>query len=237
MTVLAYGPDPTDVIGRRVMAWIADSFISYGVLIVFGALFGIWDDLGETAYVSMAAVGDPTALIVLVVFTILWALVRMVLVAEYGWTPGKLIFGLRVVVWDGRPPGYGKALVRAVVFGLGESLLGCIYWLGALAFAFSSRGHRQPADFAANTYVIDAVYLGRLIMPADGRVAAGPESVTAEELAAFRSGEGATVVPPPGKKSTEPFFDKGRDTYVVFNTKQDRWLQFDKVDGTWGPLQ
>ena len=128
------------------------------------------------------------------------------------------------------------AFLRSAFFGIGEGLFGCFYDLPALACAMGTAGHRQPADLIASTYVIDAVYLGRLIMRHDKRVSAGPESVTADEMATFVKQQ-TGVAPPPGKKITEPFYDKGRDTYVVFNTKRDEWLQFDKAANEWISLR
>jgi uncharacterized RDD family membrane protein YckC len=43
-----------------------------------------------------------------------------------GQTPGKLMLGLRVVGASGRPPSYGRALLRALVGGLGIALAGSV---------------------------------------------------------------------------------------------------------------
>jgi uncharacterized RDD family membrane protein YckC len=43
-----------------------------------------------------------------------------------GQTPGKLMLGLRVVGATGRPPSYGRALLRALVGGLGIALAGSV---------------------------------------------------------------------------------------------------------------
>ncbi len=40
-------------------------------------------------------------------------LVQVALVARLGWTPGKLVIGLRVVAADGRPPGWTRAAARS----------------------------------------------------------------------------------------------------------------------------
>ena len=234
MAVLAYGADPTDVVSRRILAWIADAFITYGVLVIMGWIFGIWGEMAAAG--GDASLVNPETLLLYFGSALAWSLVSMVLVGKYGWTPGKLIFGLRIVCWDGRPPGFGRAFVRAIVFGFG-SAFSCFYYLPALLIAQSSTGHRQPADFAASTYVIDVVYLGRLIMRHDGKTAAGPKSASAEEIAQHTGQAAADIAPPPGKKITEPFYDKGRDTYVVFNTKRDCWMQFDKASSSWEPVE
>ena len=53
-----------------------------------------------------------------------------------GQTPGKLITGLRVVGATGRPPGYPRAMARALVGLLGTGLVG----LGLLPMAFDPAG-------------------------------------------------------------------------------------------------
>jgi uncharacterized RDD family membrane protein YckC len=53
-----------------------------------------------------------------------------------GQTPGKLVTGLRVVGASGRPPGYLRAMARALVGLLGTALLG----LGLVPMAFDPAG-------------------------------------------------------------------------------------------------
>ena len=43
-----------------------------------------------------------------------------------GQTPGKLMTGLRVVGASGRPPSYGRAMLRALVGTLGIALVGAV---------------------------------------------------------------------------------------------------------------
>jgi uncharacterized RDD family membrane protein YckC len=53
-----------------------------------------------------------------------------------GQTPGKLITGLRVVDAGGRPPGYPRALARALVGLLGVAVVGA----GVVPMAFDPAG-------------------------------------------------------------------------------------------------
>ena len=238
--VLSFGPDPTDVIGRRILAWIVDAVILGAVMVLAAILYfqasappeGFATTREQEAFAE-AFVFDLYP--VWIVTGLAYALVRILLVGLYGWSPGKLFLGLRVVGWDGRPPGFGKAAIREFAVWLLDSFLGCFYWLVGLGFMLGSRGHRQPADFAARTYVIDSVYLGRLIMVTQGKTRVGPESVRADEAEELLRSSGLPV-PPPGKRMTEPFFDKGRDTYVVYSKKEDAWMQFEKSTKSWKPL-
>jgi uncharacterized RDD family membrane protein YckC len=237
MTVLT-GPDPTDVVGRRVAAWFIDGLIGYLVSIAIIYAIGIPQSLERNPEQV-----DPNQalafLLSLLVIAVVMFVIRIILIGVYGWTPGKLIMGLRVVRYDGRPPGLGRAAVRSLVDGVGQGFLGCFYDIPALFFAMSTAGHRQPADMAANTYVIDAYYEGRLIIRQGDRVIAGPPSLHREEMAEALREQGipTPVFIPPDGRITEPFYDKNLDTHVVFSKKRNQWLRFDKKRDTWEPIE
>ncbi len=237
MALAAYGPDPTDVVGRRALAFLLDGIIDYAVIGLIMWSLGLYEPQNQLDPASTNQSPDVLKLwLVAGAGMVLWSLLKMVLVGIYGWTPGKLVLGLRVVRFDGRPPGILKAFVRQLVMGLG-SWFGCFYWIPALYVATTTQGHRQPADFAGGTYVIDAHYEGRLILRSGGKTHAGPPSVTREEAEElFRSQGIAAPTMPAGQRPTEPFFDKARDTYVVFSQKRGEWLQFDKTTDSWQPL-
>jgi uncharacterized RDD family membrane protein YckC len=224
---------------------LVDYLISYGLLLVWFAMFGTpLQELEEPSQVSgQATVQVDSATIISAFIGILavslgWFVCKAVLVAYWGWTPGKLMLGLRVVRWDGRPPGLPRALLRSLVDTFGQGLLGYLYQLPALFFMMTTAGHRQIADYAADTFVIDAYYQGRLIIATGNKVIAGSKSVTKEErqqiLAAAGAGEGGFKAP--GGKITEPFYDKRLDTYVVFSPKRNDWMQFNKEAGVWEPI-
>jgi hypothetical protein len=127
--------------------------------------------------------------------------------------------------------------VRELVNTVGQGLLSCFYDVPALFIAMNTVGHRQPADMVAQTYVIDSYYLGRLIVRRSERTAAGPPSVKREEMEELlrESGVPASFVPP-NAKITDPFYEKSLDTYVVYNSKRETWLKFDKSTNTWSPI-
>jgi RDD family len=168
--------DPTAVMGRRVAAWVVDSII---ILAPSVALFtndleyleesdldqsgmdfcedymdreeGVCVDAGDRVYFSDGVPVAPWA-----VFLGLSVLIYVLIQGLKGWTPGKLLFGIRTVAGDGRAPGIGRAIVRwlfLIVDGLCAGLVGFIV-------ALTSRGHRRVGDMAAKTFVVGGQYMG-----------------------------------------------------------------------------
>jgi hypothetical protein len=172
--------DPTAVMGRRVAAWVVDSVI---ILAPSVALFtsdleyleesdldqsgidfcedymdqeeGVCLDVGDRVYFSDGVPVAPWAL----AFG-LGVLIYVVIQGLRGWTPGKLLFGIRTVAGDGRAPGIGRAIIRWLLFivdGLCAGLVGLIV-------ALTSKGHRRVGDMAAKTFVVDNKYMGQPIV-------------------------------------------------------------------------
>jgi uncharacterized RDD family membrane protein YckC len=237
MSTITTGPDPTKVVGRRVVAWILDDLLAAVGYAIVASIFGLTrvpsTGPGSDAYNTWLV----QALFAQLVWVGVVFVIRGALVGLYGWSPGKLLLGLRVVDFDGRPPGLAKGYVRELVNTLGTGLFGCFYDLPAFIIANNSAGHRQPADMAAQTYVIDSYYFGRLIIVRSGKAGAGPPSVKREEVEGLlrQSGVPDSFIPPHGK-ITEPFFEKSLGTYVVYNVKRGAWLRFDKATKTWSPI-
>jgi hypothetical protein len=172
--------DPTAVMGRRVAAWVVDSII---ILAPSVALFtndlqyleesdldqsgmdfcedymdreeGVCVDAGDRVYFSDGVPVAPWA-----VFLGLSVLIYVLIQGLKGWTPGKLLFGIRTVAEDGRAPGIGRAIIRwlfLILDGLCAGLVGFIV-------ALTSRGHRRVGDMAAKTFVVDGQYMGHPIV-------------------------------------------------------------------------
>ena len=171
--------DPTAVVGRRVGAWIVDSVIVLAPAVVLftsdleyleerdldqsGVDFcedfmdqeeGVCVDAGDRVYFSDGLPVSPW-----LVALGMSILIYVVIQGLRGWTPGKLLFGIRTVAEDGQPPGIGRAIIRWVLFivdGLCAGLVGFIVML-------TSRGHRRVGDMAAKTYVVGSQYAGHPI--------------------------------------------------------------------------
>ncbi|MGH9111013.1 MAG: RDD family protein, partial [Acidimicrobiales bacterium] len=174
------GGDPTAVMGRRVGAWIVDSVIVTApavALFTNGLEYIQEDDLGQsgedfcddfdnqTDGVCIDAgdrvyFDDDVPVAPWLVALGLGLLLLVVLQGLKGWTPGKLLFGIRNVGEDGRPPGIGRALIRwllLIVDGLCAGLVGFIV-------ALTNKGHRRIGDMAAKTFVVGKEHAGQPIV-------------------------------------------------------------------------
>lgn len=240
----AAGGDPTRCVWRRFFAWLADGLINLLIAAALLQLLGIDIERERTTgtVFDFSPEGSPGAYGAFVFVSVLVFVVNVVLVGKLGWTLGKLLLGVRVVGWDGRPPGLGRALVRALVFGIGQGVFGCFYLLVALYTMTSTKGHRQPADYPAGTWVIDNWYVGRMLVEGPHGMLAGPPAVTRDDAEKILRQQGspqaqATQLAVPEVKTTKPYYDKDRDTYVVWNEGRKSWMQFDKKRGDWVPLR
>ena len=121
--------DPTAVFGRRVVAVLLDLIIVFSLL----ALLWLASFLGS-----------------LLIFVVLQGLT--------GWTPGKLITGIRTVKADGSIVGIPKAFVRWILLIVdgqpcGLPLVGFITGL-------TTQGHQRVGDMAAKTFVVTRAAVG-----------------------------------------------------------------------------
>jgi uncharacterized RDD family membrane protein YckC len=238
---IADGPDPTASVMRRIIAWVVDELLLFAVV-----AFAIWvtpvtfvdhaPAPGVTYYVPE---GSNAAILVFVLLPVIFWFGDFVwLQGVRGYTLGKFVLSLRTVRFDGRPAGMWRAFVRSFVLSLGIGIAGCFYMLFALLMVVLTRGHRRLGDYLAGTFVIDAYFEGHLISTTTGRATAGPRSLYASEVS-------EAVTKPGGDRSAveaklrpnDPVYDKERDTYVVWNERQERLLAFDKAAKTWKPVE
>jgi hypothetical protein len=172
--------DPTAVMGRRVAAWVVDSVI---ILAPSVALFtndlefleeseldqsgmdfcedymdqeeGVCVDVGDRVYFSDGVPVAPWA-----VGLGLSILIYVLIQGLRGWTPGKLLFGIRTVAEDGRAPGIGRAIIRWLLLIVDDLCAGLVGFIVAL----TSKGHRRVGDMAAKTFVVGSQYMGHPIV-------------------------------------------------------------------------
>jgi uncharacterized RDD family membrane protein YckC len=85
-----------------------------------------------------------------VAWVLLCAGIFTVTEAHFGWTPGKLLLGIRVVGLDGRSCGFGPSVVRNVLLMV-DGLL--TYLVGTMAIALSEKQQRV-GDLAAKMLVV-----------------------------------------------------------------------------------
>ncbi len=135
---------------RRVLAYLLDLLLCYGVLavlvllIALAALGASLDDLeGESAKLG-------TGVVLLLVFAAQWGYF-VAWEALRGASPGKMACGLRVVTTTGRPIGFAAAALRNVLRAADALPTGYAVGLGAMAL--TSRFQRL-GDLVADTMVI-----------------------------------------------------------------------------------
>jgi uncharacterized RDD family membrane protein YckC len=212
--------DPTGVMGRRIGAFALDALL--GLLLTLLAILatgGLTEERGATSCTQFpgtlclaldqrVVTGTTATTWSILLVPLLYALVFSVVVQGLtGATPGKAVFGVRVVDAEGRRPGLGRAAARTVL--LLVDLLPCCLPLVGLLTASTSAGHRRVGDMVATTFVLDRRDAGR---PLERPVpAAAP----------------APYAPP------EPQWDPARNTYVVWDPTRGTWLAFDSAAGLW----
>lgn len=232
--------DPSAVVFRRFAAALLD-------YVIVGALY-----LGGVSLVGVDLVADPTnpggyrwegdttsVAWFFFLTTGYWVLTAVVCQGLLGWTPGKLIWGIRLVGWDGRPPGLARAFAHAIVVSLAIGVFGCLGAVVLLAFVAFNKVHRHPGDMLGGTYVVDAWSMGRVMIRTSQGLQAGPPAVTRSDVVdAFGAERAAAILAEPdvGGRPTQPVYDKQRDTYVVWRPKQEQWMEFDKASNAWRPL-
>lgn len=138
---------------RRALGMAIDTAVLALVLAVLGVTLGLTPTLA-------AGEGEATVLY----------LVNLLLQVGYywvwnsiGWSPGKRVVGLRIVVEEGGPPGVERGFARTV----GSLVSGLVFLLGYLWALWDARTQTWH-DKMAGTYVVIAS------PREDGRTGAGP---------------------------------------------------------------
>jgi uncharacterized RDD family membrane protein YckC len=264
--------DPTAVFGRRVVAALLDlALIFVPVVLLITANFeylevddlrvgaaqfcdtyqeqrdGVCAEIGDRVYFTDAG-NDREGLLG-------WAgaiLLFVILQGLTGWTPGKLITGIRCVREDGRPPGILKALVRWLLWIVD----GFPYFLPLVGFivGLTTVGHRRVGDMAASTFVVGRSSAGSPIVvpgltaPAPPAGYAGAWGAPPPDPGGATTGWGPAVDPsssgwasptppvaaPPTPGTDAPQWDEARGTYIQWDSKQGAWMQWDEATRAWG---
>jgi uncharacterized RDD family membrane protein YckC len=208
-------PDPTKVVGRRVLAAILDAFlVVVPALLLLTARFeyleiddlptsadrycdtymdeedGICVEVDDRVYFS-----DDTFLGAQGYYLASSVLILVVLQGLTGWTPGKLITGIRVRRAAGGPPGIGKAALRWILW-IADGFPYVIPGLTGFIVALSTPGHRRIGDMAANTFVVKRAAVHIPLSTEDGGRLAVGEPAAATVVPAW--------APPPGTPPGAP---------------------------------
>ena len=219
--------NPTAVVGRRIGAFLIDGLIGVTLIFVFALATFTNTELGDSFTAELQCevinefsndlciqagttvyVGTENEVAIITLIWLAWVLIStMILPGITGWSPGKLVTGIRVVKADT----FEKA-------GLGANILRGVLWVvdafpyvapivgGAL---LASKDHRRVGDRAANTLVVRADSVGRPSAPAPSAIVAPPTgAVTPSTTPPPPSGPPATTLvtasPPPPPATTPP---------------------------------
>lgn len=152
----------------------------------------------------------------------------VVLSAVTGATIGKQLFGLRVVTARGQRAGFGRNLVRWLLFIVDTA---CCY-LPGLITASKSKGHRRVGDMVAGTFVVHRSAEGRLLhIPGLLHVKGRDEAI------GYGAATGAPAVISAAESIDAPVFDASRNTYVRFDPATGTWFQWDDRAQAWVAAQ
>lgn len=188
--------DPTAVMGRRTLAWIADLAL-YAAVVAAGAASMVeyveippgiaTEDAclelelqsgdqpnGCFALEDRVYLLDDSESAVQTGLSIGWFALFVILQGITGGSPGKLLFGLRVVDRYGTKAGIAKSLARTLLWVV-DAAPWIIPLVGPIA-AFTSDGHRRVGDLATGTYVVASSSVGQPVMPGSAPI---PEGQTA----------------------------------------------------------
>lgn len=136
-------------VGNRFLAAAIDHLIQVSALVILIIGAGALSDwrLFESMGVWTAAV------VVLIVFSIIWGYFVLFETLWSGQTPGKRIMRLRVVREDGRPVRFFEVFVRNLIRFVVDFQPFPSYAVGVVTIIFSSRSKRV-GDFVAGTVVV-----------------------------------------------------------------------------------
>lgn len=185
--------DPTAVMGRRTLAWIADlalyvAVVSAGIasmveyveipagIATENACLELERQTGAApdgcfAIEDRVYLLDESESVVQTGLSFAWFAFFVILQGITGGSPGKLLFGLRVVDQYGARAGIGKSLGRTLLWVV-DAAPWIIPLVGPIA-AFTSNGHRRVGDIAAGTYVVASSSVGQPVMAGSAPIPAG----------------------------------------------------------------
>ncbi|TML18649.1 MAG: RDD family protein [Actinobacteria bacterium] len=186
---------------------------------------------------------------------LVWFAMSGLLQGATGANIGKHIVGLRVIKKDtGRLASFGPNILRWVV---GVLDAGCCFPIGLVMIA-TTKGHRRLGDMAANTLVVgkDSVGVTPVVPGLTAPQFTGPYATgyppagspftprqPASPPAGWPAPSPAAAAPPPPAAAPSatpaantPTWDPQRNTYVIFDSAQNHWLQWDATSQQWRPI-
>lgn len=181
--------DPTQVTGKRVVAWFIDAIVFLVVYNLAGLLFGTAGKVTQRNFAGDADAAQrfcdawtkthngfclPSNGDVMAVESwtgSLWIFLALVVIfivyqGLLGASLGKLAMGLRIVRADGSRAGIGPSAIRTLLWII-DAITCALPIVGGILI-FATRGHRRVGDMAAGTYVVHHSQVGHpVILPGD----------------------------------------------------------------------
>jgi uncharacterized RDD family membrane protein YckC len=172
---------PTNVVGRRVAAFIVDCLISFAINVV--AFFALTTQvpgkcpstgggytIGDNCRGFLVGQGGKQAAFYLICF-IAALVIFVILPGIKGVSPGKALLGIKLVNAEGRPPGVLRAFLRWILW-IVDAFPYIIPYLTGFIVALNSERNQRVGDMAAGTFVVAKEAAG-VPAPGPGQVAAG----------------------------------------------------------------
>jgi uncharacterized RDD family membrane protein YckC len=143
-------------LGSRFLALVVDQAIQLVTLIaIFAGLLLVGSQVAKAhvkpVFSHQVAESIGIAIIVVIVFAVLFGYFIVFEAAWNGQTPGKKLVGLRVVRDGGHPIDFGASLIRNLI-RVGEQMIG--YYILAAISALISPENKRLGDLAAGTIVV-----------------------------------------------------------------------------------
>jgi uncharacterized RDD family membrane protein YckC len=138
-------------VGNRFLAAALDHLIQLAVIVALLLLLQFYLSTGLGAFLSNGT--WAAALIVLIVFFIIWGYLVVFETLWNGQTPGKRVMGLRVIREDGRPVRFFEAFVRNIIRLVIDFQPIPSFSVGVVSTIFSEKSKRV-GDYVAGTVVV-----------------------------------------------------------------------------------
>ena len=155
---------PTQVVGRRVAAFVIDSLIWAAIIAISwyahtknvspgSCLDGGIEINGKCRGFVASESGNRTVWLLIVAIATIGLFI--VMQGLTGKTPGKAMLGIKVINAQGERPGIGRTIVREILWIVD-------FWIVALIAALASQNNQRLGDMVGGTYVVDANYTGAI---------------------------------------------------------------------------
>jgi uncharacterized RDD family membrane protein YckC len=194
---------PTQVVGKRVAAYVIDGLISFAITAIAWFALTTQVDGKCPSYGGGITIGDNCRGFVVgesgnqtawyLISFLGGLLIFVVLQGLKGYTPGKALMGIKLVNAEGRPPGVLRAFLRYVLW-IVDGFPYLIPNLTGFIVALNSERNQRVGDMAASTFVVDKNAAGA---QSPGQVGGGQQFGGGGQYGGAPSGPPAAAAAPP----------------------------------------